>query len=90
MEASREHYHALARYPGHPDGDEDQAYPDLEAAPAWAEEQARSLRSNGYLVEEIDIEDDNAGVIREYHAAEADRTPVAILEVRSCREAGHL
>jgi hypothetical protein len=41
-------------------------------------------------VEEIDTEDDNAGVIREYHVAEADRTPVAILEVRNCREAGHL
>ena len=40
MERTTEHFHAEARYPGHPDGDDDQRYRDLDEALARAEEQA--------------------------------------------------
>jgi hypothetical protein len=85
-----EHYHAETRYPGHPDGANDQRYRDLDDALARAEEQAADLRAGGYRVELTDTGNDDVGVIREYHASEEDGTAIAVIEVRSCREVGHV
>ena len=90
MEATAEHYHAESRYPAHPDGDEDRPYRDLDDALGRAEENAAALRSNGYLVEQTDTGNDAIGVIRHYHVAEQDGTPIAIIEVRTCHEEGHV
>jgi len=90
LEASTEHYHAESRYPGHPDGDEDRPYGDLDDALGRAEENAAALRSNGYRVEQTDTGNDAIGVIRHYRAAEQDGTPIATIEVHTCNEEGHL
>jgi hypothetical protein len=90
MEATTEHYHSESRYTGHPDGDEDRPYRDLDGALGRAEENAGALRRNGYLVEQTDTGNDDVGVIREYHVAEQDGTPIAMIEVRTCHEEGHL
>jgi hypothetical protein len=90
MQATAEHYHAESRYPGHPDGDEDRAYRDLNGALRQAEENAAALRPNGYVIEQTDTGNDDVGVIREYYIAEEDGTPIATIEVRSCHEEGHI
>jgi hypothetical protein len=90
LDATAEHYHAESTYPGHPDGDEDRAYRDLDGALGRAEENAAALRASGYVVELTETGNDDVGVIREYHAAEQDGTAIATIEVRSCHEAGHV
>jgi hypothetical protein len=89
-EATVEHYHAESKYPGHSDNDEDLAYGDLDDALRRVEENAAAMRANGYLVEQFDTGNDGVGVIREYHAAEQDGTPVATIEVRTCHQQGHV
>lgn len=89
-ESATGHYHATLSYPGHPDGDEDTAFPDLQAALRRAQANIESLRAEGYVVEEADTGKDETGVIGEYHAAEPDGTPIAIIEVRRCQEEGHV
>ncbi len=90
MEVTAEHYHAASTYRGHPDGDEDRPYRNLDDALGRAEENAAALRSIGYVVEQTETGNDDVGVIREYHAAEQDGAAIATIEVRSCREEGHV
>jgi hypothetical protein len=90
MQATPEHYHSESRYTGYPDGDEDRPFRHLEEAMGRAEANATALRSNGYVVEHTDTGNDDVGVIREYHVAEQDGTPIAIIEVRQCHEEGHV
>jgi hypothetical protein len=90
LEATSEHYHAESRYTGHPDGDEDRPYRNLDEALGRAEENVAGLRSNGYRVEQTDTGNDDVGVVREYHVAEEDGSPIAIIEVRTCHEEGHV
>jgi hypothetical protein len=87
---SSDHYHATLSYPGYPDADEDEPFPDLPEALLRAERQAAGLRAHSYLVEETDSGKDEAGLIREYYVGEQDGTPIATIEVSRCREAGHL
>jgi hypothetical protein len=87
---SSDHYHATLSYPGYPDADEDEPFPDLPEALLRAERQAAGLRAHSYLVEETDSGKDEAGLIREYYVGEPDGTPIATIEVSRCREVGHL
>lgn len=86
MHRAAEHYHAEMRFPDHPEDDEDRSYRDVGSALGRAEEKAAALRANGYVVERTDTGNDDAGVIREYHIADGDGTPLAMIEVRSCQD----
>jgi hypothetical protein len=78
-------------YPGYQDGHEDQPFADVDGALDYADQTRDGLRKEGHRVTEVHRrDDDKAGVIERYRAADGKGATVAIVVVRPCYKAGCL
>jgi hypothetical protein len=74
------------------DGKEEQVFGDLRSALDSANETRRVLLEMGHhsSTEVTDGRDREEGVIRRYQVSDEHGAPLAIIEIRSCAEEGHV
>jgi hypothetical protein len=86
-----QHWHVGVTYPGYQAGYEDQPFADVDGALDYADQTRDGFRKDGYKVTEVDRrDDDKAGVIERYRAADGKGATVAIVVVRPCYKGGCL
>jgi len=91
MQLDTQHWHVGVTYPGYQDGYEDQPFADVDSALDYADQTRDGFREDGHKVTEVDRrDDDKAGVIERYRAADGEGATVAIVVVRPCHKGGCL
>jgi hypothetical protein len=90
MQTNAQHWHVAVTYPSHHRGDDDRPFEDVDAALENADRAMHRLQGDGLSVAEVEgRDDDKAGIIERYEAAEGKAT-VAVVEVRPCYRRGCL
>jgi hypothetical protein len=89
MQTDLQHWHVAVTYPRHHRVDET-PFEDVDAALENADRAMHSFEGDGLQVAEVEgRDDDQAGVIERYEAAEGKAT-VAVVEVKPCYRRGCL
>jgi hypothetical protein len=89
MPEAAEHYHAVLSYPSFRGGNKDEVFRSLNAALGWLDKRPETFKTDAYAVTKTRVPShERDGVVHRYHVADPkEGATVAILVVRSCREA---